>query len=168
MKRAKDIFNSIESYIGAILLAIMLILLAYQVITRWTGVSNSWSEEIARYMFVWVVYVGGSLAAIHGAHIKVSTLLLIWPKKIRPYIEILGTVLWVLLSGLLAYYATDFAIRLHINQTISLGLQISMLWPYLGLAVGYILLTIRIIQCQLLPQIKEVLGNKTETIEEVI
>lgn len=153
----------IEAKIGGLFLAIMLLLLAYQVVLRWLGSSNSWSEEIARYMFIWVVYIGGSLAAAEGAHITITTALLVWPKKIRPYIEMIGTLAWIGISALISYYAIDFAVRLYLNKTISLGLQINMFWPYLGLVLGYVFMTLRIVQYQLMPQIKNILRKEEDS-----
>jgi TRAP-type C4-dicarboxylate transport system permease small subunit len=166
MKRIINSFNKIEAFIGGTFLCAMLVLLAGQVILRWAGASNSWSEEIARYMFVWLVYVGGSLAAAERAHITITIASRIWPKRIRPYALILGTVAWIILSAILSYYAFDFAWRLYINKTVSLGLEVNMFWPYFGLALGYSLMTIRIVQYQLIPDIKKLFSTKDNNLTE--
>ena len=36
------------------------------------GASLSWSEELARYVFIWLVYIGISYAVQMKAHVKVE------------------------------------------------------------------------------------------------
>jgi len=163
----KKALNGIESFTCATFLAAMLIILTGQVVLRWFGASNAWSEEVSRYLFVWVVFLGSSMAIQTGSHIAISTAVKIWPKRIRPYMEIVGTISWMILSAIITYIATDFAVRLYSMGTISLGLQINSGIPFSGVAIGYFFMTIRLIQYQLIPQIKEVLMKKSEKVVSV-
>ena len=52
--------------------------------------SLTWSEEMARYMFVWLVYFSVSYTARREKHIRIDAAINLYPKKARPYIEILS------------------------------------------------------------------------------
>lgn len=155
MKVIINIANNIEKYICIVILTVMLGILTWQVLMRAIGNSNSWSEEVARYLFIWLVYVGGSMAAQRNAHIVIEILPKIWPKAIRRYIVIMGTIIWIVFSVFIIYYSGKYAIMLWIAKRISLGLLISMAIPHASVTVGYVFMVIRIIQCQLIPQIRD-------------
>ena len=158
----KKVLNNIESCVCAVFLVVMLALLTYQVVLRWLGSSNAWSEEVARYLFIWIVFIGSSMAIQTGSHITISTAVKIWPIKLRPLMELIGTVAWIVFSAIITYIATDFAVRLFNMGTISLGLHINTAIPFSGVAVGYALMTLRIVQFQLIPQIRAVFGREKD------
>lgn len=150
----KKFFKNIEAYMASILLLLMLALLTMQVCLRLFSSSNSWSEEVARYLFIWIIYLGASTAAQTGSHICISILLKIWPKVIRVYAEIIGTLMWIALNVVVVYLSAKFAWGLFVSNTISLGLHINMFYAYAAIPVGFALMTVRVILNQLIPQIK--------------
>ena len=66
---------SIGDYLIAILFAAMIVIIAAQVVARYV-LDNSlvWTEELSRYVFVWMTFVGAMLAIKEGAHIRVTIL----------------------------------------------------------------------------------------------
>ena len=152
----KRFLKNIEGYITAGMLAVMLVLLFIQVLSRWAGNSNSWSEELSRYLFVWVIYLGGSLAIQTDSHVKIDILVNIWPKKIRPYILLIGQILLIVYCGCIGYYAACFTYNLYMAKTISIGLGISMAFAYASVPVGYCFMAIRVLQFQIIPQIRSI------------
>lgn len=53
----------------------MLLLVFFQVITRYCfGWTPYFGEELARYLFVWVVFLALPLVARHGGHMAIETL----------------------------------------------------------------------------------------------
>lgn len=144
----------------------MLIILSVQVFSRFFGVSNSWSEELARYLFIWLIFVGAGMAAEKTAHITIETMTFIWPKKIRRYVEILGALVWLVFSLVIVYYSANYAIMLYHANRISLSLYVNMAIPYAAIPVGYAFIAVRIVQRELIPRIL----NKTKemTLEEKV
>ena len=85
----------------------MSIIIFIQVVCRYVFQNSlTWSEEMARYMFVWLVYFSVSYTARREKHIRIDAAINLYPKKARPYIEILSEVIVLgfaaLLSGLVA------------------------------------------------------------------
>ncbi|MGB4438418.1 MAG: TRAP transporter small permease [Sedimentibacter sp.] len=81
-----DLLDYIIKKIIAVLLMAMTAILFSQVIARYLmGSGLSWSEELVRYMCVWVIFMGSTCAAKDGSQIAVTVLdetLKGMPKKI--------------------------------------------------------------------------------------
>lgn len=151
----KNFLNNIERNICALCLVIMLIILSAQVFSRFFGVSNSWSEELARYLFIWLIFVGSGLAAEKSAHITIETMTYIWPKKIRRYVEILGALVWVAFALVIVYYSWNYTVMLFHANRISLSLYVNMAYPYAAIPAGYAFLAVRIVQRELIPRLRK-------------
>ena len=64
MKVLKWLDEYAEISICVALLSAMTLILAVQVFMRYVmGASLSWSEELARYLFIWLIYLGISFGA---------------------------------------------------------------------------------------------------------
>ena len=64
------------SYACAFLILAMTLLIFWQVVARYVmNDSLTWSEEIGRYMFVWITFVGLPAALKAGAHVAIDLLL---------------------------------------------------------------------------------------------
>lgn len=59
----------------ALLLAVMFVVTLFQVVARVViGISSVWSEELARFLYVCLVFVGAGLLFRDDAHIRVGVL----------------------------------------------------------------------------------------------
>ena len=155
MSRFKKNFIDVEGFICTLLFVAMLIILTGQIINRVLSQSNSWSEELARYMFMFVIFIGAAMAADQLAHITISTMVKIWPKCIRRYVKIFGSVLLTAFCLYIMYKGAQFAIMLWEAKRISLGLYIPMAIPHAAIPIGFAAISFRVIQRQLIPMLKK-------------
>ena len=66
------------------LMAVMVVTLAIQVFFRFVIKDPPpWTEELARYVFVWITFVGAAVAYRRGTHIVVDTILHLLPARVR-------------------------------------------------------------------------------------
>lgn len=100
----KKIFVLVEDHSGPCCLALLMIVLTIQVGGRALGFGAhlTWTDETARFLFVWSIFLSLPLASKHGAlvHIKLSEK--IWPAKLRPAIHKIASLSWCLTALLLA------------------------------------------------------------------
>lgn len=68
---------------------------------------SSWSEEMARMMFIWMVFLGLSHSTLHGGHIRISYLVdTLFKGKANQMLELLlylltlGVFGWVFITGI--------------------------------------------------------------------
>lgn len=147
MKFLKALNDKIELYICIILITLMTSLIFIQVIARYAfGNSLSWSEELARYMFIWLIYLGISYGAKIMKHIKIDAGLKLFPQKMRPYIQIIGDIFFLIFSVFIIITSLNL-----VQKQITLGqkssaMQIPMWIIYAAPLVGFTLTAIRQIQ----------------------
>jgi TRAP-type C4-dicarboxylate transport system permease small subunit len=147
MKALKWLNENFEQSISIILMSLMTIVIFAQVVMR-RGFSNSltWSEELARYLFIWLIYFGISYGAKIRKHIKIEAFLGFFPKKLRPYIEILGDVLFFAFAVFIIYTSFIWVQRqIKLNQA-SAALHVPMWMIYAAPFVGFTLTAFRQIQ----------------------
>ena len=130
-----------EDIISAVLMSVATIAIVVQVIMRYLFKSSlSWSEELARYVFVWMTFISISYGIKMRKHVKIEAALSLFPKKIRPVIVIIGDIISLVVTG---WMLLGKVIR---SGQVSPAMSIPMYFIYLAPAVGYILSSIRCIQ----------------------
>ena len=147
LKVVRWLDNNAEITINIFLMSAMVIVLFIQVIMR-RVFNNSlfWSEELARYMFIWLVYLGISHGARLKKHIKIDASLKLLPVKFRPYMEILGDVLFLSFAVFVVYTAHRWVnLQIMLGQR-SAALGVPMWIIFAAPMVGFGLTAIRQIQ----------------------
>lgn len=94
----------------------------------------TWTEELARYLFVWDVFLAAGLAFGRGAHIVVDALLLMLPAGARRALSIFTNALVFAFLVVLVWQGIAMA-RLTSN-TVSTALNLNMGVVYASLPVG--------------------------------
>ncbi len=81
------VYSAIERvmrYLTMILLVLMVIIVFANVVSRYyLHASLAWSEEVARFMLVWLVFIGSFLAYIHDEHLGLDILVTKFPPTLR-------------------------------------------------------------------------------------
>jgi TRAP-type C4-dicarboxylate transport system permease small subunit len=82
MKRLLDRYYRCLKVVMTLLMALMIVPVFVQIVSRYTGIIPRyiWTEEIARFCFVWVIMVGSMIAVRDGSHFNVDLL----PKAATP------------------------------------------------------------------------------------
>lgn len=146
-KVLKWIDDNIEVYICVALMSIMAILIFVQVVFRYVlGNSLSWSEELARYIFIWLIYIGISYGCKLRKHIKIEAALYLFPKKVRPYITILGDILFFAFCCYIMWTGYRYCVTTAELGKYSPALKIPFQYVYLSIPVGFTMSSIREIQ----------------------
>ena len=141
----RNIWNNLEAYVSSTLLCLMLIVLSYQVLLRFVfGFANSWSEEISRYMFLWVICLSTSYAAKEGIHIRIDLLTALWPERMKKHIEKLGLVANIAFSLAITYYGTHYAMTVYGQGQSGPGTFIPLWTIFSAIPLGYGLMSIRL------------------------
>ena len=139
--------NRLEMSICIVLMSVLSVVLFIQVFFRYVmGASLSWSEELARYMFIWLVYVGIAYGCKVMRHIKIDAGLYCFPKKARKSVVILGDIIFLVFCVVIVYYAWQLERKQIMFGQLSPAMQIPMWIPYGAPLVGFFLAGIREIE----------------------
>lgn len=149
----------LEECFLVVLSSVMVVVIAAQVFMRYIlTYSLPWSEELARYCFIWIVYIGISYGIKRQRHIKVDILLLVLKGKAKIVLHIIANLIFFAFACFVVIYGYDVAARLlQFGQT-SPALNLPIGLVYLATPVGMALASVRIIQ-QLIIQFKALVGN---------
>lgn len=136
-----------EEVFLVIIISFSVVLLFLQVIMRYIFKNSiSWSEEFARYLFLWMIWVGASLATKESRHLKAEFLENLIPKKVMDFISISALLLWLIFSLWLSYSAFFLTKDIYLSHQKSSAMQLPMFIPYASVPVGCTLMSIRLIQ----------------------
>lgn len=129
--------------LGLLVLAMTGVTLA-QVVARYAfGAPLIWSEEAARYLFVWVSMFGGALAARQGAHYALTALVERLPgaaqaaARIATVVVASGFLLVLLQTGI------EETLQAHLQDAATLPMRMSL--PYAALPVGAALMLVHVL-----------------------
>ncbi|MBA2447269.1 MAG: TRAP transporter small permease [Chloroflexi bacterium] len=135
MKRVQDLVETV----GAMLLATIVIIVLIQIVGRYVlRIALTWPEELARYVLVWLVFVGAAAAAGRHQHIVVDTLTELLPKRARLPAQGFATVAGLIAIGVLVWVSQP--LFGPASRSTSPATGIPSFWIYLALPVGGALL----------------------------
>lgn len=97
IKRSLDLLCNALRVLLAILVGALIIPVVMQVLARYTGIIPVflWTEELATFIFVWVVMVGSVIAVWDGLHFDVQVI----PESSTPFLFFLQKALVLVLVG---------------------------------------------------------------------
>lgn len=133
----KSMIPSVEMVIASVSLVMMTGITAVQVFNRYV-LQNSldWSEELARYLFIWAVYIGCSYATQMDRHLEVTVLRTVFNGKFARPITILASIFTLAFCIFATVLGVKFIIFLASTGQKTPALEINAYWVYLCMPVG--------------------------------
>jgi TRAP-type C4-dicarboxylate transport system permease small subunit len=129
------LLGRLEAGLLAAMVALITAVTFAQVFTRYVTASPFiWTEEVARYLFVWITLIGAAAGVRLHAHFGLDILRKYAPAPLR---TLLGAVTMLIVAGFLALLLyTGIAETRQAALQLSPALQVRMHWAYLALPVG--------------------------------
>lgn len=144
MKIVKWLDEHFEEYALVFLSVFTVAIIFLQVVMRYVfGNSLTWSEELARYVFIWMIYLGVSYGVKTKKHLGVDAFSMLFKKKGQLIISMIANVSFLVFAICMAYYGLDIVLRVTRE---SAAMQLPLGWVYAAPFVGFALTTIRLIQ----------------------
>lgn len=129
------LFKGVDILTG-ILTGLMVLFVFLNVVLRTFFNSGlTWSEELSRYLFVFVTYVGAISAMHANAHICVDTLLSRVSHKLQMIFYVLSQSIIVVLMVILVHGSVKMVIQNTASRTAALGIPYSILYS-VGILCG--------------------------------
>jgi len=147
MKEKGKFFKAVDKAEDICLVSMFILMVAaifLQVIMRFVfNNSLTWSEELGKFIFVWISWLGISLAERKNEHIKITLVTDRLSPKWRTVCDILAAVCMLLILGVIVYYGVQLVI---FQQRVTYaGIKISTSWGYLSLVLGCGFMMLRVI-----------------------
>lgn len=139
LKQVSDAVNTAVSYIGIVFFVILIIACVAQVFCRFVlNNSLSWSEEMARYCFIWMHMLGTSLLIESNGHATVTAVLDLLHGTVRKIVDVVIELI-VFFSGTVMLYA-GIKLAWSSRMNLSTAMSVPMWCINASVAVGGLLL----------------------------
>ena len=144
LSRLDRLVGRLEMTVIGLMIAIICCTVLLQVLFRYVFHSPlAWTEELARYLQVWLMAVGAAIGVRAGMHFRLDVVHLVIPSGIIRYFRVAIHLATLLFIGMLVYYGT--AILETVQRQQSPAMNISMIFPYLAIPVGASLMGFHVI-----------------------
>jgi C4-dicarboxylate transporter DctM subunit len=145
-KVAVFLVDEFEDVVGAILTSFLVLILFYNVVLRYCfGQTMPTSEELARILFIWVVFVTAAGSARNGGHYRVSVHLNIMPLAVRRYLLAFSDLIWVGFCLFTVYYGVKLVASMFEYPYISPSLQLNYAYVYIIIPISFALMSVRVV-----------------------
>lgn len=116
------------------LIAALLVCVMLGVITRALRDPFIWTDEVSRFLMIWLACFGWMLASRRRAHIRIRFFQDLLSKRAGRYSEIVIQCAVLVLGALLFWYGVDLVVRNHDLE--ALTIPISMSWLYVPIVIA--------------------------------
>lgn len=138
------ILDKLDDYLLIIAVIWMGLVLTLQVVMRYVFNNPlTWSEEMARYIFVWICFLGVGYGIKYDQHIKMEIFFSYFPKKAQRVINILTNIIMVIFLVAIVPSGIDFSVQ--VNEVASSAMEIPMSWIYISVPIGLGIGVIRLV-----------------------
>jgi TRAP-type C4-dicarboxylate transport system permease small subunit len=143
-KRAKYLLDNFEDVILACVFVVMSLFVILQIVSRYVFRSPLvFTEEAARYSYIWITYLGMAVVTKQEAHIRIDLLSNILKGKARQIFKLVVDSCSVFLYGILVFVGAKYTLANAIQT--SPAMEISKAFIYVSLPLGALLSIVRLL-----------------------
>ena len=141
LSRFNDAVERVGKYLGLTLIGVMTLVILYQVFMRYVlNDPPTWSEEMSRFMMVWMTFLVAPIAYRRGMNVAIETLSRHLAGRLRAALQLV-------LNTLILYFMIEYA-----QEGIGLAerglkakaftIDVKLFWFYLIVPAGFCLLAV--------------------------
>ncbi len=147
MKKILKFLDNFEENAITVLLPCMVIIIFIATFFRFTKIMIiPWSEEAARYMMIWIVFLGIGVGAKNNAHFTVDNFVNALPESTKKYTFMLRTLIILGFCGFMTYVSVGLVSKLLKMGQVTPAMQLPTWIVYSAMPVGLTLMLVRTLQ----------------------
>ena len=143
--RVLDWIATTVKYVMLVQASMIFVIICFAVFTRYLlNYVPSWSEEVPRYLLVWITYLGAALAVKYKEHISLDVFFNLMPVRARQ----VGHLILNVLIGAVGMIMLVFGIGLvrQFGDDLMESIAVKNIWFYLAMPISGGLMILYIIQ----------------------
>ncbi len=147
MNILRHIDRNAERWALLILYVMLVATMAVEVLRREVfAYSSIWGEEIVRYSFIYLAWIGAAAAVKERAHIRIDVLLHYVGPRAKALFYIFGDLVMFFVALVALYWSFETVLVSAKFGSVSHGLRISMVWFLMAVPTGFALIVWRLLQ----------------------
>ena len=146
MKKIREAWDNLEENLLLGMLLVLVVVIFMQVVMRYVARSSlSWSEELGRYLFIWMTWISTSYAVRHNRHLRIEVLTDFLSERGKLVLNIAAMIVWCGFGIFLINKGCEITAMLWRRGQITAALEIPMAVNYAAIPVGAALMSIRLV-----------------------
>lgn len=108
--------------------------------------SSIWGEEIVRYAFIYLAWIGAAAAVKERGHIRIDVLMHYVPTRVKALLYIFGDIVMLIVALVAIYWSWE---TVHVSWkfgSVTHGLRISQVFFLFAVPFGFALVIFRLVQ----------------------
>ena len=143
----RKVDQNAESWLLLVFYVMLVITMAIEVLRREIfSYSSIWGEEIVRFSFIYLAWVGAAAAVKERAHIRIDVIMHYLPQRLKALLYIFGDLIMLIVALIALYWSWE---ALHVSYkfgSVTDGLRISKVWFLFSVPLGFGLMIWRLAQ----------------------
>ena len=143
IRSSSDKINLILEYLLIVLVTIITVLGFMGIISRYViDRPLTWSEELIRLFFIWIVFIGASVAVKRNAHLRMLLFIRVLAKK-ASILDIIANVIMIIFAVILILGGINFIYSVKFQ--LSANIRFPLLLFYIPLSASGIIMILHIV-----------------------
>ena len=124
-----------------VMLGAMVVIVSAGVFWRYVlNAALSWSDELVRYVLVWISFLGASMATYRGAHIGIAMLTERFSERVQRVITLFVNLLILLFLGVILYQGVRILPVMAVRVAPTLGIRMEVFYTVLPISAAIMIL----------------------------
>lgn len=141
MKHLETLFVELNKWVLILLLTAMSVIVFSNVVLRYTtSFSIVWAEEVARYLMIWMTFLGAGLLLRQGGHVAITNLYDVLGARMQIVLRIVVALIMLAFFAVMIRYGYDYMTRM--GRQMTPATRIPFKYIYMAMPIGFGLLII--------------------------
>ena len=147
MNLLRKIDKDAERWLLLTFYVMLVITMAIEVLRREIfAYSSIWGEEIVRYSFIYLAWIGAAAAVKERAHIRIDVLMHYLSPRAKALLYIFGDIVMFVVAVIALYWSLETVYVSAKFGSVTDGLRISKVWFLMAVPLGFGLMFWRLLQ----------------------
>jgi len=139
--------RNLERWALLVFYSMLVITMAVEVLRREVfAYSSVWGEEIVRYAFIYLVWIGAASAVRERAHIRIDVIFEFCSPRTKALLYLFGDLAMLVVACFALYWSWESLLVSYKFGSVSHGLRVPMVWFLSAVPIGFCLLLYRLQQ----------------------
>ena len=148
MQRIFEALNKNAERWALLIFYVMLVITMFVEVLRreLMAYSSIWGEEIVRYSFIYLAWIGAAAAVRERGHIRIDVIMEYVGPRVKAVLYIFGDLVMFAVSLVALYWSLETVLVSAKFGSVTHGLRISQVWFLSAVPIGFALVVFRLVQ----------------------
>lgn len=147
MNFVRNLDQNAERWLLLVFYVMLVLTMAIEVVRREVfSYSSIWGEEVVRYSFIYLAWVGAAVAVKDRVHIRIDVIMHYLGPRPKALLYIFGDLVMFVVAIIALYWSFE---AVHVSAkfgSVTDGLRVSRVWALMAVPLGFSLLMLRLVQ----------------------